>query len=172
MLKKLHKQIILILQVQIIYVYTTCFGYVLGLISKWLTCVNYPYPHPLICHLSLIVFFSPCHVRLCSPIKCSTPGFPILHYLSEFAETHVHWVSDAIQPYHPLLSCPQSPASGPFPVSQFFTSDGQKYWSFSFSDSPSNEFSGLISFRNDWFNLAAEGTLESSPAPQCKSIDS
>ena len=65
----------------------------------------------------------------CDPKNCSTPGFPVLHYLPEFAQTHVHWVSDAIQPSHPVApfsSCPQSfPASGSFPVSRLFTSGGQ-----------------------------------------------
>ena len=59
----------------------------------------------------------------------STPGFPVLHYLPEFAQTHVHWVSDAIQPLHPVThfsSCPQSfPISGSFPVCQLFASYGQ-----------------------------------------------
>ena len=63
-------------------------------------------------------------------MNCSTPGFPVHHYLPDFAQTHVHWVSDAIQPSHPLLppfSCPQSfPASGFFPVSWFFASCGQR----------------------------------------------
>ena len=84
-----------------------------------------------------------------------------------------------IQLYHPvdLFSfCLQSfPASGSFPMSQFFASNGQpNYWSFSFSISPSNEYSGLISFRTDWFDLlAVQGTLNSlSPAPQFKSISS
>ena len=63
-------------------------------------------------------------------MDCSMPGFPVLHSLLEFAQTHVHWVSDAIQPSYPLLptvfSCPQSfPASGSFPMSQLFTSSGQ-----------------------------------------------
>ena len=48
-----------------------------------------------------------CRVKLCNPMNYSTPGFPVLHYLLEFAQTHVHWVSDAIQPSHPLL--PASP---------------------------------------------------------------
>ena len=67
---------------------------------------------------------------LCNPMDCNIPGFPVLHYLQEFAQTHVHWVSDAIQLSHPLSipfsSCLQSfPASGAFPVSQFFVSGGQ-----------------------------------------------
>ena len=64
-------------------------------------------------------------LTLCNPVDCSTPGFPVHHQLSEIAQTHVHWVSDAIQPSHPF-SCLQSfPASGSFPMSQFFTSGGQ-----------------------------------------------
>ena len=63
----------------------------------------------------------------CNLMDCSTPGFPVLHYLPEFAQVHVHWVNDAIQPSHlPFSSCPQSfPESGSFPMSQFFTSGGQ-----------------------------------------------
>ena len=66
---------------------------------------------------------------LCNPIDCSTPGFPVHHQLPEFTQTHVHWVSDAIQPSHPLIpfsSHLQSfPSSGSFHMSQFFASDGQ-----------------------------------------------
>ena len=68
---------------------------------------------------------------LCDPVDCSTPGFPILHHLLEFAQTQtpVHWVSDTIPPSHPVTpfsSCPQTfPASGSFPLSQFFPSGGQ-----------------------------------------------
>ena len=63
---------------------------------------------------------------------------------------------------HLLLLLQSFPASGSFQMSQFFTSDGQKYWSFSFNISPSNEYSGLISFRMDWLDvLAVQGTLKS-----------
>ena len=66
---------------------------------------------------------------LCDPMDCSTPGLPVYHQLPEFTQTHFHWVGDAIQPSHPVLpfsSCLQSfPASGSFPVSQFFASGGQ-----------------------------------------------
>ena len=107
-------------------------------------------------------------------MNCSTPGFPVLHYLPEFAQTHIHWVNDAIQPSHPLTpsspTCPQSfPASGSFPTSQLCTS-GPKCWSFSISSS--SEYSELILFRIDWFDLfAVQGTLKSSPTPQFKSIN-
>ena len=85
--------------------------------------------------------------------------FPVLHYLPEFAQTHVHWVSDAIQPSHPLLS-PAPPAFNLFYIRVFSNESAlhnrwPKFWSFSFSISPSNEYSGLISFRIDWFDLLA-----------------
>ena len=94
---------------------------------------------------------------LCNPTKCSTPGFSVLHYLPELAQTHVHWVSDAMEPSHPLL--PPSPLPSIFPNIRVFPSESAlhirwpKYWSFSFSMSPSNEYSGLISFKTDWFAL-------------------
>ena len=100
------------------------------------------------------------------PMDCSTPGFPVLYHLPELAQTHVHGVSDAIQPSHPLLS-PSPPA---FNLSQHQGLSNElalciswpKYWNFSFSISPSNEYSGLISFRTDWFDyLAVQGTLKS-----------
>ena len=97
-------------------------------------------------------------------MDCSTPGFSVHHHLLELAQTHVHRVSDAIRPSHPLLS-PSSPA---FSLSQglfqWISSciRWPKFWSFSFSISPSNEYSGLISFRMDWFDLlAVQGTLKS-----------
>ena len=98
-------------------------------------------------------------------MDCSTPGLPVLHQLLEFAQTHVHWVGDAIQPSHPLL-LPSPPA---FNLSQHqghfqrVSSSHQvtKYSSFSFSISPSNEYSGLISFRMDWLDLlTVQGTLK------------
>ena len=99
-------------------------------------------------------------------MACSTPGFPVLHQLLELAQTHVHWVSDAIQPSHPLSS-PSPPA---FNLSRIrvFSNESvlcirwPKDQSFGFSISPFNEYSGLISFRIDWFDLlAVEGTLKS-----------
>ena len=99
-------------------------------------------------------------------MNCSTPGFPVLHYLPEFAQTHVHWVSDAIQPSN-LLSPPYPPAFN-FSSIRVFSSESAlhirwpKYWSFNFSISPSIEYSWLISFRIDWFHiLAVQWTLMS-----------
>ena len=112
-----------------------------------------------------------------SPMDCSMPGLSVHHQLPEFTQTCIHWVSDAIQPSHPLLS-PSPPA---FNLSQHqgFSNESvfcirwPKYWNFSFSISPSSEYSGLISFRIDWFDLlAVQGTLESSLTPQFKSINS
>ena len=99
-------------------------------------------------------------------MDCSTPGFPVHHQFLELAQTHVHRVSDSIQPSHPLSS-PSPPA---FNLSQhqglFHESvlhiRWPKYCSFSFSISPSNEYSGLIPFRIDWFHLlAGQGTHKS-----------
>ena len=107
-------------------------------------------------------------VQLCDPMDCSTPGFPVHHQLSELAQTHVRQVSDAIQPSHPLLS-PSPPAFNLSPDQGLFqrvSSSHQvaKYWSFSFSISPSNEYSGLISFRIDRLDLlAVQGTFKSLP---------
>ena len=97
----------------------------------------------------------------------STPDFPVHHQPPELAQTHVHRVSDAIQPSHslsPLLFLPSIFSSiESFPVSQFFTSSSQ-----SIRVSASNEYSGLIPFRIDWFDLAVQGTVnqESSLALQ------
>ena len=106
---------------------------------------------------------------LCDPMDCSTPGFPVLHCLPEFAQIHVHLVGDAIESSHPLY-CPLLPVPSIFPSIKVFSNESAlclrwpKYWSFSFSINPSNEYSGLISLRIDWF--------ESSPAPQFKNINS
>ena len=106
------------------------------------------------------------HPTLCNPMDCSTPGFPVLHYLPEFAQTHVHRVSDAIQPSYPL-SPPSLPVFNLSQIKVFYSESAlgirwPKYWSFSFSMSPFNEHSGLIFLRIDWFDLlAAQGTLKS-----------
>ena len=99
-------------------------------------------------------------------MDCSTPGLPVHHQLPELAQTQIHRIGDAIQPSHPLSS-PSPPAFNPsqrqsFPVSQFFTSCGQNIGSFNFSISPSNEYSGMISFRINSFDLlAVQRTLKS-----------
>ena len=97
-------------------------------------------------------------------MDCSIPGFPVHHQLLELVQTHVHRVSDAIQPSHPLPS-PSPPA---FDHSQhqglfkWVSYSHQVAKVLSFSISPSNEYSGLISFRMDWLDLSAvQGTLKS-----------
>ena len=104
-------------------------------------------------------------VRLCDPMDCSTPGFSHHHQLQELTQTHVRRVGDAIQLCHPLFSL-LLPSI--FPSIRVFSNESvlcikwPKYWSFSFSISPSNEYSGLISFRMDWLDLLAVwGTLKS-----------
>ena len=95
----------------------------------------------------------------CDPMGCSTPGFPVHHQLLELAQTHVHRVSDAIQTSHPASSLLLLPSV--FPSIRVFFNESvlpirwPKYWSFSFNISPSNEYSGLISFRMDWLDLLA-----------------
>ena len=103
---------------------------------------------------------------LCNPRDCSTPGFLVHHQLPEFTQTHVHQVSDAIQPFHPLSPLLLPPFI--LPSIKVFSNESvlhirwPKYRSFSFSISPSNEYSGLISYRMDWLDiLAVQGTLKS-----------
>ena len=105
-------------------------------------------------------------LTLCNPMDCSTPGFPVHHQLLELVQTHVHQASDAIQPSYLLLS-PSPPAFTIFPSIRVFSKESvcirwPKYWGFSFSISPSNEYSGLISFRTDGLDsLVVQGTLKS-----------
>ena len=104
-------------------------------------------------------------LTFCNPMDCKTSGLPVHQQLLKFTKIHVHWVGDAIQQSHPL--------SSPSPALNLFWHQGlfkesvpcirwPKDWSFSFNISPSNEYSGLISFRMDWFDLlAVQGTLKS-----------
>ena len=110
-------------------------------------------------------------------MDCSTPGLLVHHQLSEFTQTHVHQLGDAIQPSHPLLS-PSLLLPSVFPSIRVFSNESvlcirwPKYWSFTFSISPSSEYSELISFRMDWLNhLAVQRTLKSSPKQHFKSIN-
>ena len=103
---------------------------------------------------------------LCNPMNCSTPGLPVHHQLPEFTQTHIHRVSDAIQPSHPLSS-PSPLAPNPFQHQSLFSESTLRmmwptYWSFSFSISLSKEHPGMISFRMDGLDLlAVQGTLKS-----------
>ena len=115
---------------------------------------------------------------LCDPMNCSTPGLPVHHQVPEFTQTHVHRVgmpSSHLILCHPLLLLPPIP-----PSIRVFSNESTlhmrwpKYWSFSFSITPSKEIPGLISFRMDWLDLlVVQGdSQESSPTPQFKSINS
>ena len=111
---------------------------------------------------SVALLFPP----LCNPTDCSTPGFPVHHQLLELAQINVHQISNAVQPSHPLSS-PSPPAFNLSHIRVFSNESAlfirwPKYWSFSFSISPSNEYSALLSFRIDWFELlSVQRTLKS-----------
>ena len=103
---------------------------------------------------------------LCDPIDCSTPGFPILHHLSELAQLmsiESVMLSNHLILSHPLLLPPSIlPSIRVFPNESVLHFRWPKYWSFSFSISSSNDYSGLISFWMDWLDLlAVQGTLKS-----------
>ena len=110
-------------------------------------------------------------------MNCSLPDLPVLQYLPEFAQTQVHYFNDAIQPslYHPFLYLPSI-----FLNIRVFSKElalhirWPKFWNFSFSISPSNEYSGLISFRIDWFDVVAvqRDSQKSSLASQLEIINS
>ena len=113
-------------------------------------------------------------LTLCDPMNHSLPGLPVHPQLPEFTQTQVHWCHPtSVILCHPLPLLPSI-----FPSIRIFSNESvlhirwPKYWSFSFKFSPSNEHPGLISFRKDWLDLlAVQGTLESSPTPQFKSIN-
>ena len=101
-----------------------------------------------------------------TPRTAARQGLPVHHQLLELTQTNVHWVGYAIQRYHPLSSPLLLPPI--FPSIRVFSNETvlhirwPKYWSFSFNISPSNEYSGLVSFRMDWLDLlAVQGTLKS-----------
>ena len=115
-------------------------------------------------HFSSVQFSSAAQLcpTICDPMDCSTPGFPVHHQHPELAQTHFHRVDGAIQPSHPLLLLLSI-----FPSIRVFSNESvlhirwPKPWSFSFSISLSNEYSGLTSFRMDWLDLlAVQGTLK------------
>ena len=144
-------------------------------ISLYSACLSTLHPH--LWQSWIILLFPHCcsvtqlYLTLCHFMKCRMPGFPVLHYLLEFVQTHVYWASDAIQPSYPLLptvfSCPQSfPASGSFPMSQLFTSSGQSIGaSASASILPKNihgwfplSLTGLISLQSEGFSRVFSST--------------
>jgi len=100
---------------------------------------------------------------LCNPMDWSMPGFSVLYYVTEFPQTHASWVSDAIQSSHlrhPIFVLPSIFPNKIFSSELALCIRWPKYWSFGIN--PSNEYSGQISFRIDWFDLlAVQGTLKS-----------
>ena len=142
-----------------------------GLIESCKPCFNKPLYHSIIpaasgwSSVSQFSSVTQSCLTLCNTMDCSMPGFLVHHQLPELSQTDVHQFGDAIQPFHPLSS-----PSPTFNLSQhqFFSSESvlhirwPKYCSFGFSISPSNEYSGLISSRIDWFDLlSVQGTLKS-----------
>ena len=126
----------------------------------------FSWKHIIFCRFRVVVQLLT-HVWLCNTRDWSTPGIHFLRHLLVLAQTHVHWVSDAIQLSHSLLP-PSPPALSlsqhhwSFPVSQLIASGGQSIGASASAFSPSHQYSGLISFRIDWFDLlAVKGTLES-----------
>ena len=113
---------------------------------------------------------------LCDPMNRSTPGLPVHHHLPEFTQTQVHRVGYAIQPSHPLSrgssSCPNPSQHQSLSNKSTLHMRWPKYWSFSFSISPSKVHPGLIFFRMDWLDLLPRDSQESSRTPQFKSINS
>ena len=100
---------------------------------------------------------------LCDPVDCSAPGFPVLHYLLEFTQTHS---IESVMPSNPLILChPLLLLPSIFPSIRVFSNElalcirWPEYWNFRLS--PSSDYSGLISFRMDWFDLAVQRTLKS-----------
>ena len=127
-------------------------------------------------YLFLLLFS--CSV-MSNSMDCSMLGFPDLHNLPEFAQTHVHWVDDAIQPYHPLpppspLALNLSQHQSLFQWVDFLHQVAKVLeLQLQLSISPSSEYSGLISFRIEWLDiLAVQGTLNSLLQKQFKSINS
>ena len=116
---------------------------------------------------------------LYNPMDCST-GLPVSHHLPEFAQVHIHCIGDGWMASHLILWCPLFLLPSIFPTIRDFSNESSvctrwpKYWSFSFSISPSSEYSALIPFKIDCFDrLTVQGTFRSSsPAPQFKGINS
>ena len=113
---------------------------------------------------------------LCNPMNCSTPGFPVINSQSLLKLMSI----ELVMPFNHLILCHLLLfLSSIFPSIRVFSNESvlcirwPKYWNFTFSVSPSNEYSGLISFRMDWLELLpVQGTLELSPTPQFKSSNS
>ena len=115
---------------------------------------------------SLVQFSCSSCLTLCDPMDCSMPGLPVYHQLSEF--TQIMSIESVMSSNHLILCCLLLLLRSVFPSIRVFSNESAllirwpKYWSFSFSITPSNEYSRLISFRINWLHLlAAQGTLKS-----------
>ena len=109
-------------------------------------------------------------VRLCNPMHCNTPHFPVLHHLTELAQTYAYWLRNASN--YLILCCTILILASVLPRNRIFSNESilrirwPKHWSFSFSICHSNKYAGLISFRIDWFDLLiVQGTLKSLLQP-------
>ena len=129
--------------------------------------------------IMLLLFNHPVVSDSMRPMDCSTPGLSVPHHLPKFAQVHVHCIGNAVQPSHPLTSSSPSALRLPQISIRDFSNESTvpirrlKYWSFSFSNSPSNEYSGLISLKIDQFDLlAVQGTLRSLLQHQFEGINS
>ena len=131
--------------------------------------------------ISLLLFSSVSSVQSLSHVQLfatpwTTPGFPVYHQLPELAQTHIHRAGKAIQPSHPVIPLLLPPSI--YPSHRVFSNESvlhirwPKYWSFSFSISPSNEYSDLIFFRPVGSPCTPRASQESSPTPQFKNINS
>ena len=126
-------------------------------------CINLTRSHSIRCSVAQL------RLTLCNLSGCSTTGFPVFHKLRELAQTHVHGARDAIQPSHPLSSPSIFLNNRVFSNGSVLHITWPEYWGFKLSICPSNEYSGLISFRIHWFDLHA---VQGIPTPQFKSINS
>ena len=114
---------------------------------------------------------------LCDTMDCRTPGFPVLHHLPEFAQVHVHWVSDAIQSSHPLSSpfssCPQYfPVSGSFPMSWLFVSSGQSFGGLASALVLPMNIQGSFTLGNHCFTMLLVSAVQQSKSDLCIHISS
>ena len=128
-------------------------------LTNELNCVPHYYPPP---QFSSVIQSCP---TLCNSMDYSMPGLPVHHQCPELTQTHVHRVGDPSNHLilcHPLLHLHSIfPSIRAFPNESVLHIRWPKYWTFSFSISPSNEYSGLISFTMDWLDLlAVQGTLK------------
>ena len=151
---------------------STCMWRFVGHLPSWRFAVVQLFSHAW---LFVTPWTAACQASLCDPMDCSILGFPVLHHLPELAQTmsiELVIASNRLILSHPLLHLPSI-----FPSIRVFSNESAlyiRYWNFSVSISPSNEYSGLISFRIDWFNLLAVQEILKSLFQHCssKSINS